>query len=181
MEPVLDRAAGVWQGAANAEPVGRGRPGGCRGMQAARYGSSADAPDARGRSRRAHGHEPTAAQYPPGAALNELNPDQRRALEPACFSGLSDSELAPRLAVPVGTVKTRIRLGLMTCAYCDLPGNLGAIGAFPSRAEAAHHPSLPADRIAPKAAPGAGAGPGSRWGIPAFWGPGLRDPAVVRG
>jgi RNA polymerase sigma-70 factor (ECF subfamily) len=47
------------------------------------------------------------------AALDTLNPDQRRALELAYFSGLSHSELAARLAVPVGTVKTRIRLGMM--------------------------------------------------------------------
>jgi RNA polymerase sigma-70 factor (ECF subfamily) len=47
------------------------------------------------------------------AALNTLNPDQRRVLELAYFSGLSHSEMAARLAVPVGTVKTRIRLGMM--------------------------------------------------------------------
>jgi RNA polymerase sigma-70 factor (ECF subfamily) len=47
------------------------------------------------------------------AALNTLKPEQRRPLELAYFSGLSHSELAARLGLPMGTVKTRIRLGMM--------------------------------------------------------------------
>ncbi len=47
------------------------------------------------------------------AALATLVPEQREAIELAFFSGLSHSELAARLGQPLGTVKTRIRLGMM--------------------------------------------------------------------
>jgi RNA polymerase sigma-70 factor (ECF subfamily) len=45
-----------------------------------------------------------------GGALPE---DQRRALELAYFEGLTHQEIAERTATPLGTVKTRVRLGLM--------------------------------------------------------------------
>jgi len=47
------------------------------------------------------------------AAVGELPADQRRALELAFFEGLTHQEIAERTATPLGTVKTRIRLGLM--------------------------------------------------------------------
>jgi RNA polymerase sigma-70 factor (ECF subfamily) len=47
------------------------------------------------------------------AAVAGLPEDQRRAVALAYFSGMSHSEIASRLDVPVGTVKTRIRLGMM--------------------------------------------------------------------
>jgi RNA polymerase sigma-70 factor (ECF subfamily) len=47
------------------------------------------------------------------AAVGELPADQRRALELAFFDGLTHEEIAERTATPLGTVKTRIRLGLM--------------------------------------------------------------------
>jgi RNA polymerase sigma-70 factor, ECF subfamily len=47
------------------------------------------------------------------AALSSLTPEQREAIELAYFSGYSHSELAERLGQPLGTVKTRIRLGMM--------------------------------------------------------------------
>ena len=46
------------------------------------------------------------------AAVAELSPPQREALTLAYFEGLSHSEIAERLSVPLGTVKGRIRLAL---------------------------------------------------------------------
>lgn len=46
------------------------------------------------------------------AALNEISPSQREVIELAYFGGLSQSQIAERLKQPLGTVKTRVRLGL---------------------------------------------------------------------
>jgi RNA polymerase sigma-70 factor (ECF subfamily) len=47
------------------------------------------------------------------AAMASLAPEQSEALQLAFFSGLSHSELAKRLGQPLGTVKSRIRSGMM--------------------------------------------------------------------
>lgn len=47
------------------------------------------------------------------AAVAELPPDQRAAIEMAFFSGLSHGDIAESLGEPLGTVKARIRRGMM--------------------------------------------------------------------
>ena len=46
-------------------------------------------------------------------ALASLAPEQRQAIEIAYYSGLSHSEIAQKLGQPLGTIKTRIRTGMM--------------------------------------------------------------------
>ncbi|HZZ19984.1 MAG TPA: sigma-70 family RNA polymerase sigma factor [Opitutaceae bacterium] len=46
-------------------------------------------------------------------ALAELPSEQQKALELAFFSGMTQKEIAEKLSEPIGTVKARIRRGLM--------------------------------------------------------------------
>jgi RNA polymerase sigma-70 factor (ECF subfamily) len=46
-------------------------------------------------------------------ALAELQADQRQAIELAFFDGLTHVEISEKTGVPLGTIKTRIRLGLL--------------------------------------------------------------------
>ena len=47
------------------------------------------------------------------AALQTLSPVQREALELGYFSGLTQQEIALRTNAPLGTVKSRMRLGML--------------------------------------------------------------------
>jgi RNA polymerase sigma-70 factor, ECF subfamily len=46
-------------------------------------------------------------------ALSVLPPEQRRLIEAAFFEGYTHGELATRFGLPLGTVKTRIRAGIV--------------------------------------------------------------------
>lgn len=48
-----------------------------------------------------------------GRAMGGLHPEQKRALTLAYFDGMSHSEIASALGEPLGTIKTRIRQGLL--------------------------------------------------------------------
>ena len=47
------------------------------------------------------------------SALDTLPPEQRKVIELAFFSGLTHTELAAQLNQPLGTVKTRVRQGMI--------------------------------------------------------------------
>jgi RNA polymerase sigma-70 factor (ECF subfamily) len=55
-------------------------------------------------------------------ALDQLPADQRQAVQLAYFEGRTQSEVATALGIPLGTVKTRLRL-----AFVKLRGSLGQI------------------------------------------------------
>ena len=64
-------------------------------------------------------------------ALAELAADQRRMIELAYFEGLSCTEIAERVAIPVGTVKSRIAAGLGRLRSGLLSAGAGATPGTP--------------------------------------------------
>jgi RNA polymerase sigma-70 factor, ECF subfamily len=60
-------------------------------------------------------------------ALTVLTAEQRQAIALAYFYGLSQSEIAEKLQVPLGTVKTRMRLGMIKLREALAPYEAGLL------------------------------------------------------
>jgi RNA polymerase sigma-70 factor, ECF subfamily len=58
-------------------------------------------------------------------ALSQIPEDQREALVLAYFEGLTQSEIAARIGAPLGTIKTRMRSGMIKLR--ELLGSRGAL------------------------------------------------------
>jgi RNA polymerase sigma-70 factor (ECF subfamily) len=73
---------------------------------------SADSPRHTSQAVGTQGLEEKERQEQVSSALDLLPPDQRRCIELAFFEGLTQSQIANRLEAPLGTVKSRIHLGM---------------------------------------------------------------------
>ena len=67
------------------------------------------------------------------AALDRITPVQREAIELAYFSGLTQQEIAERTGTPLGTVKSRMRLGLLAMRRALVGDDTGVASAREER------------------------------------------------
>jgi RNA polymerase sigma-70 factor (ECF subfamily) len=105
--PALGSPAGWLVGIARTRAIDRRRAGArALGVEAAAQPVPAEAPerDAAGGAR----------QRDVQRALSALPSEQRELIEQAFFFGLTCSELAERFGLPIGTVKARIRAGMLS-------------------------------------------------------------------
>ena len=96
-----------------------------RGVQAMPAPAGPDNPESR-----AHQSE---RQRAVARALNDLPPEQRQLVEEAYFLGLTQSELAARHQLPLGTVKTRMRTGLQSLRQKLSQAPPERVASFPLR------------------------------------------------
>ena len=141
-EVVLEAFAQAWREAPRFEAaprLGGGLAHDDRAEPGARSGAGPEParPDHRHRRRRPAGHVArrwaTSGRIRPRRSITTsggarcsrrwqtLSPPQRQAIELAYFEGLSQSEIAERLQEPLGTVKTRVRLGMQKLRECLRP------------------------------------------------------------
>jgi len=64
------------------------------------------------------------------AALNNLSADQRLAIDMAFFGGKTHDEIAQALNEPLGTIKARIRRGLLRIILSTLRSHRGAVAGY---------------------------------------------------
>ena len=74
------------------------------------------------------------------SALARIHPNQRQVLELAYYEGMSQAPIAEHLQIPLGTVKTRSRQGLLALRGHLLDFSSGSLNALaPSPTAADHH------------------------------------------
>ena len=79
--------------------------------------------------------------------MRTLSDVQREAIELAYFGGLTQQEIAKKTAIPLGTVKSRMRLGLLAMRRALLGAGAEAGSGSGNGADSAEvEPTLWADR-----------------------------------
>ena len=74
------------------------------------------------------------------SALARIHPNQRQVLELAYYEGMSQSTIAEHLHIPLGTVKTRSRQGLLALRGHLMDFSSSSLNALaPSPTAADHH------------------------------------------